>query len=114
MKKHPHLLNIFIIILIAVVLMLPMFMNAYHAGHDSVYHITNIMAIEEQLQAGKVVPSPILDYIADGLGYGSQMFYPPFAHTLTACLSAYLFQGDVLLSLKVVHFLFLTYILRRV
>lgn len=107
MKKHPHLLNIFIIILIAVVLMLPMFMNAYHAGHDSVYHITNIMAIEEQLQAGKVVPSPILDHIADGLGYGSQMFYPPFAHMLTAYLSAYLFQGDVLLSLKVVHFLFL-------
>ena len=58
MKKHPHLLNIFIIILIAVVFMLPMFMNVYHAGHDSVYHITNIMAIGEQLQEGKVGPSP--------------------------------------------------------
>ena len=48
MKKHPHLLNIFIIILIAVVLMLPMFMNAYHAGHDSVYHITNIINLNIQ------------------------------------------------------------------
>ena len=107
MKKHSHLLYVLMIIFVAIVVMLPMFMNTYHVGHDSLYHITNILAIEEQLQAGKILPSPILAHIADGLGYGSQLFYPPFAHTVTAYLSAYLFQGDILLSLKVIHFLFL-------
>ncbi len=95
------------IITIAGILMLPMFMNTYHIGHDTEFHITNILAIQEQILENKIPTSPISPHIANDLGYGTRLFYPPLAHTLTAYLSALVFNGDVLLSIKVIHFFLL-------
>lgn len=92
MKKHPYLFNIFTIIFVAIVLMLPMFMNTYHVGHDSLYHITNILVLSEQFQAGQILSTPILAHIADGLGCGSQLFYPPFAIQLRHILPLIFFK----------------------
>ena len=105
--KNNHFVWITLLFFVALLVLLPLFMNFYHAGHDTKYHIANILAIESQIEAGHIPTSPILDKIGYGLGYGTRLFYPPLSHTITAYLFALCSEihFTVTDALKFVHFL---------
>lgn len=97
--------------LAAFLVSIPLLKEPYSAGHDTKFHIANILSIENQIFEGQIPTSPIADRIGYGLGYGTRLFYPPLAHTVTAYVSAFLsfFGFTVTDSLKLVHFLMLSF-----
>ena len=108
-SKQNHLLYIIGLFFIAFLVMVLFFIRSYHAGHDTKFHVANVLTIEEQVLEGRVLTSPILDKIGYGLGYGTRLFYPPLAHTVTAYLSFVLshIHFTVLDSFRFVHLLLL-------
>jgi len=107
--KNNHFVFIVFLFFVTFLVLLPLFMNSYHAGNDTKYHIANVLSMENQILEGKIPTSPILDKIGYGLGYGTRLFYPPLSHTMTAYITAFLsfFRLTVLDSFKFVHFLLL-------
>ncbi len=108
-SRQKQILAIILLFFVAFLVMVPFFQREYLAGHDTKYHVANVLATEEQILEGKVPTSPILDKIGYGLGYGTRLFYPPLSHTATAYLATCLsyFRFTVLDSFKIVHFLLL-------
>ena len=106
-QKNNHFIYIALLFFAAFLIVLPLFISPYHAGHDTKYHLANILAIENQIEAGHIPTSPILDKIGYGLGYGTRLFYPPLPHTTTAYLFAFCshIHLSVTDTLKLVHFL---------
>ncbi len=78
--------NILLIFLFSLFLSLSLFQNPFHAGHDTKYHYANVLAIEELMEKGKA-DSLIVDHVANGLGYGTRIFYPPLSHATTVFVS---------------------------
>ena len=97
------------IFLISLILMTPFFLHPYVENDDTWFHLINIgllrNMIHENFWSG--IFGRILPFVGNGLGYGTRLFYPPLAHTL----SAYLTYGleflnlDIVASLKVFIFL---------
>lgn len=107
--KRQHLFYLTLLFVVSIMIMLPLFLRPYYAGHDTKFHVANILSIIEQIQMGNIPTSPILGKIGYGLGYGTRLFYPPLAHTVTAYISYGLsnFGIDVLTSMKFIHLLVL-------
>ncbi len=82
MKKE-HTKNICIIILIAIITLLPMFFSDYTNGHDTKFHIANIISYTQQIKSGYLIPK-ILGNMAHGFGYATGVFYPPLAHLIAS------------------------------
>lgn len=103
--KRQHYIYITLLFVVSIMIILPLFLRPYYAGHDTKFHVANILSIIEQIQMGNIPTSPILGKIGYGLGYGTRLFYPPLAHTVTAYISYGLsnFGIDVLTSMKFVH-----------
>ncbi|MEG0826164.1 MAG: hypothetical protein RR404_01705 [Bacilli bacterium] len=93
--------NILIILFCAIVIMLPMFLTDYHSGHDTGFHIANVISLKEQLQSDNINAN-IVGNIANNFGYGTRLFYPPLAHSVVAYTSL-LSNLDVLISFKIVY-----------
>lgn len=104
MKKHFK--SYIAIGMITIILMLPLFQNGYHSGHDTKFHIANVLAVKEQFQKGNLT-SPILPHIANNFGYGTRLFYPVLPHTVTAVISVLLtpITSHVTNAFKIVHLL---------
>ncbi len=100
---------IFGILIISVLLFLPMFLNPYYQNGDTVFHVANISSmlhvIRNDFFGG--IFEKILPFIANNFGYGTRIFYPPLAHTVTAYLAYFLefLSIDLLDTMKIVHFL---------
>lgn len=103
--KSSNTFYILILLGIAFLVMLPMFIEPYHALDDTKFHVANIEVMKEQILAGNIIINPILAKIGYGLGYGTGLFYPPLAHLVMALVAA-LFS-NTLLAMKLVHFLVL-------
>ncbi len=99
------------IILVAFFILIPLFKGPYYVGHDTKFHIANILSIESQIAEGRIPTSPISNQIGYGLGYGTRLFYPPLSHTFTAYVSAFFssFGFTTVDCLKLVHFLMLSF-----
>lgn len=101
-----YILGLFVI---SVILFLPMFMSPYYKNGDTVFHVANlssmITVIKQNFWDGLF--ERILPFIANNFGYGTRLFYPPLAHTITAYLAYFLefFSIDLLGTIKLVHFL---------
>ena len=98
--------NYFIILAVAIILLIPMFLNEYpDFKSDASFHIANVLAIKEQISQGRW-ESLILGKIANNFGYGTRIFYPPLSQTVTAFISYFIetFNLDVLVAFKIVHF----------
>lgn len=93
--------NVLMIFLFSIFLSIVLFANPLYRGHDTTFHLANILAIEELLEEGNFF-SLIIPKVASNLGYGTRIFYPPASHTITALIS-FLFSPEV--SFKTVHFL---------
>ena len=90
MKKWINfLIGIFIV---ALGLLLPLFINKYHIGNDTMYHLATISSIKDLIKTNFMsgITGKILPNIGNGFGYGSRLFYPPIFHTCTAYLSYFL------------------------
>lgn len=98
-----NLLSLFVILLVSIITMLPMFLEPYKSGHDTKFHISNITSLTENIEDNFLKPSPILPHIANDFGYGTGLFYPPLAHTATSYINT-IVQSETI-SLKIVHFI---------
>jgi len=85
LKKIPlQLVGIFIAIFIV---FLPLICDPKVAyGHDSYFHITNMMAGKSNINIFNLdlfVPKIFMGLVANGFGYGTGIFYPPLSYHLT-------------------------------
>lgn len=73
---------------VALFLLTPILSKEYYVGHDTFYHIENIIAIDENLsiEDGILLPQKIVPIIANDFGYGSGIFYGKLPHYLAAYL----------------------------
>lgn len=87
-----HYIMVIGIFIVALGLLLPLFINKYHIGNDTMYHLTTISSIKDLIKTNFMsgVTGKILPNIGNGFGYGSRLFYPPIFHTCTAYLSYFL------------------------
>lgn len=105
-KKNKFYLIIFAIVII---LFLPICTNLYVGGHDTDYHISNILAIMENIDIsnGKFFPDKVVPLIANNFGWGNGIFYPSFPHYITAYIGIFLsiFNITVVSAMKLTHFI---------
>lgn len=93
-----------ILFVVAFAIMLPFVGGNYVAGNDTNFHMSNVYVIFQTIINGSIGLDKILPIIGNDFGYGVGIFYPRFAHTVSAYISA-LFLGNVTAGLKMVHFL---------
>ena len=98
-----------IIFAIVIILFLPICTNLYVGGHDTDYHISNILAIMENIDIsnGKFFPDKVVPLIANNFGWGNGIFYPSFPHYITAYIGIFLsiFNITVVSAMKLTHFM---------
>ena len=97
----------FLIFLVSLILISPLINNLYFEGHDTGYHIANILAISENLSFQNILNLKIFPLIANNFGYGSGIFYPQFSHIFVAFIYKYLapFNFSIFSSLKLFNFI---------
>lgn len=80
---HWHLL---VILAFSVLFLLPFWLNrAYIDGHDSEYHLAQIIGLSRQ-SILDMFNTKIIDEIGNGLGYPSGFFYPQLCHIIPAII----------------------------
>lgn len=101
MKKFDK--NYLIILLISILLMLPLVNDLYFHGHDTGFHIANIIGISEVFDFKNILSLKIFPIIARNFGYGTGLFYPELAHLAAAIFYKYL-NINVFSSIKILNF----------
>lgn len=81
-KENKYLI---IVILVALLILSPLYSDKYYKGHDSNYHINVIKAYSKSIHISKLelVPSDVLPELAKDFGYGTGIFYPQLPHVVT-------------------------------
>ena len=115
-RLYKHWVMILGIFLVSFALMLPLFLNEYHVGNDTMYHLTTISSIKELISTNFLsgITGKILPNIGNGFGYGSRLFYPPIFHTICAYLSYFLDNFNVSLTGSIKVFYLFTFFLSGV
>lgn len=107
MKKIKEYLKIdkfyIFIFVVSVLLMLPLMNNLYFEGHDTGYHIANVLAISENLNFHNLLYLKIFPIIANNFGYGAGIFYPQLSH-IVAAFFYNIFPISVFTSMKLTNF----------
>ncbi len=108
-----HYIMVIGIFIVALGLLLPLFINKYHIGNDTMYHLTTISSIKDLIKTNFMsgITGKILPHIGNGFGYGSRLFYPPIFHTCTAYLSYFLETLGIELTTCVKIFYLFTFFL---
>ena len=108
-----HYVMVIGIFLVALGLLLPLLVNEYHIGNDTMYHLATISSIKDLIKTNFLsgITGKILPNIGNGFGYGSRLFYPPIFHTCTAYLSYFLDTLGIGLTTSVKIFYLLTFFL---
>ncbi len=104
-QKVKYILAIFIFSIIIMLIDLP---NGYIKGHDTDFHLATITAIVDQLSWDNLTVQEPLKYIANGLGYGTNFFYPPIPHLIAAYITKLLsiFNiGNVAVGMRITQWL---------
>lgn len=104
-KLKGNKVYLLIIFVMAVILLLPYLVNAYHVNDDTSFHIINVIEVMNQLRFNILNPSKVVGDIAHNFGYGTSLFYPPLAHTLIAYVS--LLFNSVTMGSKISNLLML-------
>ena len=106
MKKSKFLdINYFIIFIVSLLLIFPLINNLYFEGHDTGYHIANILAISDNLSYHNLFNLKIFPLIANNFGYGSGIFYPQLSHFMAALIYNVFPNILVFTSLKITNFI---------
>lgn len=105
MKKNYK--YILIILLVTILIMSHMFNDVYYIGHDTKYHLSVIIDLVNRIHANNIIPSKISSIVGYGFGYGTSLFYPPFAHIVTAYIAKAIgfLTKNPYYSMKIMHFI---------
>jgi len=90
--------NYVFIFFLSFFILLPYVSRLYAIGHDTGYHIANILALNEGMPWSKVFP-----LIGNSFGYGSGIFYPQLSHIVATLFLKFSFS--VVTSMKLTYFL---------
>lgn len=106
-KKFKNL-NIYIILFtVSTILFGILLQNKSVLGHDSFFHISNIVALKNSILSGNWFFPKIYPIIANDFGYGTGLFYGGFFHYITAILSLVIdnfYQLSILNVMKIMNF----------
>jgi len=103
MKKNRNLIYIAIIFLITVILLMKLFIFDRYQGHDTIFHITNIIELSKTITLDNIFGSNIITYNINKFGYGLWLFYPKLPHLSAAYL--YLLIKDIYLTRIIIYFI---------
>ena len=103
MKLKRNAIYIIIIILVTTLVFSKFFLNVRYFGHDTIFHVTNIIKLSESISFDNIFGSNIITYEFNKFGYGVWLFYPRMPHLIAAYI--YLFLKDIYLSMKIVYFI---------
>ncbi len=93
-----------LILIISIIFIAPLIrFNTYIWGHDSFFHISNIIALKESFLSGNWLFPKVYPIIARGFGYATGIFYNPIPHLSLSFLSYILPMLSVLSILKIAH-----------
>ncbi len=95
--------NYFLIFLLSLYLIVPLLSNLYFAGHDTGYHIANVLGMANILNLKNILTLKIFPIIAHNFGYGSGIFYPQLPHFLASFILN--ITGNVFASFKITDFI---------
>ena len=95
----------FIILLISLFLLIPILNNNYFEGHDTGYHIANILSLSYNLSYKNLFTLKIFPMIAHNFGYGAGIFYPQLVHTLAAIFYKMIPNINVFTAIKITDFI---------
>lgn len=102
-KKLFKNIDIFIILLVSIVVLWILFFRGYTVGHDSKFHIGNIIELTNQLRSNFFFPSRVYGTMANDFGYGTGIFYPMLSHLSAAYIN--LVINNPLTSIKIIYFI---------
>lgn len=103
MKKNKNAIYIYIIFLITVILFVKLFILDRYQGHDTIFHVTNIIELSKTISLDNIFGSNIITYNANKFGYGIWLFYPKLPHLIAAYI--YLLTKDIYLTMKIIYFI---------
>ena len=95
-----------IILLFSIAVSYVLFYDGFAGGDDLVFHIPNIYELYLNIKAGEDF-SYISNYIMNGLGSGTRLFYSPIPHLTVAYTAVFLdaFGISILTSFQIVIFI---------
>jgi len=103
MKRSKNLIYIVIIFFITALLLGKLFLFDRYEGHDTIFHVSNIINLSKTISLDNLFGSNILQYSINKFGYGIYLFYPKLPHLFAGYV--YLLTKDVYLSMKLVYFI---------
>ena len=106
-KKMKQLDKYYLLLfLVAIFVFLPFISKFYFWGHDTHYHVSNILAIEQVFRLDNLFQLKVFPLIAHDFGYGSGIFYPQLSHFIAVIFYKLLlpFHLNVTYAMKITHF----------
>ena len=103
MKGKKNVRNIVIIFLVTLVILFQLFYNDRYEGHDTIFHVTNIIRLSDTISFNNIFGSNIITYDFNSYGYGVWLFYPKIPHLVASYV--YLILKDIYLSMNIVYFI---------
>lgn len=100
-KVFNNKMCILIILVMTIVLLLQLFINKRIEGHDTLFHVSNIIYLSKTISFTNIFGSDILFYNFNNFGYGIYLFYPKLSHLL--CSYAYLITNNIYLSMNIIY-----------
>lgn len=91
------------IILITCVVLSKLFLNVRYEGHDTIFHVSNIVKLSETISLDNIFGSNLITSDINKFGYGVWLFYPKFPHLVASYL--YLLIDNIYLSMNIIYFI---------
>lgn len=99
-KKYKYIIVIFFI---TVILLLKLFVLPRNFGHDTGFHIANIIQLSKTISLKQIFGTKLLTFDSNIYGYGTYYFYPKLPHLLASYL--YLIFKNVYTSMNIIYFI---------
>lgn len=99
-KKHKYILIIFIV---TVALLFKLFVTSRYYGHDTAFHVPNIIQLSKTISIDKIFGAKIVNFDVNKFGYGTWFFYPKLPHLLGAYI--YLIVKNIYTSMNIIYFI---------
>jgi len=96
-----------IIFIVTVIILSSLFLNDRYEGHDTIFHVSNIIKLSETISFDSIFGDSIIKFEIDNFnyglfGYGVRLFYPKIPHLFAAYI--YLLLDDIYLSMNLIYF----------
>ena len=110
-KKNNNIIYLLIIFLVTIIVFSELFFNVRYKGHDTIFHVTNIIKLSESISFDNIFGDDLITYEFNKFGYGIWLFYPKLPHLTAAYL--FLIIKDIYLSMKIIYFHAIIFTVRK-